>query len=227
MGPINKREAERVEDDNSYMRSDKNFDPMKLQEYDFDTFVVEEKQDIWEDQDEEWNPSLAEEKQIQKAKTNNKKISSRRATRRRKARRPCGLQKQKRRFLLKLRMSNKKKTKDSHLQTKANNTLTKKRKDGGSKARPKKGKKTSSNTRKPCKKVMGWNGVFARSALDGTRKYFILVSIRGQKLYEGSFQTEEECAKAYDDLIVRERGLAGQKLNFPERYMAAPAKRTF
>lgn len=79
--------------------------------------------------------------------------------------------------------------------------------------------KAKKSRRCPCKKVHGWNGVFSRSSLDGSKKYFILISIRGTKVYQGSFQTEEECAIAYDDLVVQERGLGnGEKLNFPERY---------
>jgi len=78
--------------------------------------------------------------------------------------------------------------------------------------------KKKTTKRCPCKKVPGWHGVFSRSALDGSKKYFILISIRGKKVYRGSFDTETECAKAYDDLVVKERGLGKARLNFRERY---------
>jgi len=81
-------------------------------------------------------------------------------------------------------------------------------------AKPKK----KATGRRPCKKVPGWHGVFSRSALDGSKKYFTLVSIRGKKVYRGTFETEKECAIAYDDLVVKERGLRKAKLNFRERY---------
>jgi len=92
-----------------------------------------------------------------------------------------------------------------------------------SKKRPMNSKQGPSKVKKrpcPCKKVPGWNGVFARTSQDGTKKYFILISLRGKKTYDGSYETEEDCALAYDDLIVRERGLQNvlDRLNFPERY---------
>jgi len=73
----------------------------------------------------------------------------------------------------------------------------------------------TSERRKPCKKVPGYYGVFSRSALDGSERYFSLVTIRGEKRYQGSFDTKEACAIAYDKLVLKERGKEKAKLNYP------------
>merc|ERR1712224_609942 len=79
-------------------------------------------------------------------------------------------------------------------------------------------KKRASTSGKPkplFRKVQGWKGVFCRHCLSGEKKYFSLISIKGKKIYNGTFNTPEQCAREYDKLIYKHRG-SSAKLNFPE-----------
>lgn len=86
----------------------------------------------------------------------------------------------------------------------------------GKKAKKKKKKKPKHKQKQ--EKVPGFRGVHCRTSLDGGQKYFSLVSIKGKKIYIGSFDTPEECALEYDKLILKARDhVPRHKLNFPER----------
>lgn len=88
----------------------------------------------------------------------------------------------------------------------------------GKKTKKKKKKKKKPKHKQKQEKVPGFRGVHCRTSLDGGQKYFSLVSIKGKKIYIGSFDTPEECALEYDKLILKARDhVPPHKLNFPER----------
>jgi len=91
-------------------------------------------------------------------------------------------------------------------------------KETATKKRKKKKKKKSKQKQKQ-EKVPGFRGVHCRTSLDGGQKYFSLVSIKGRKIYLGSFDTPEECAYEYDKLVLKARDhVPKHKINFPERF---------
>jgi len=83
----------------------------------------------------------------------------------------------------------------------------------------KKKKKKKPKHKQQQEKVPGFRGVHCRTALDGGKKYFSLVSIKGKKTYLGSFDTPEECAFEYDKLVLSARDhVPRNKLNYPDRH---------